>query len=80
MSHYVQMDFKPYSGCKIQDTSSGRIMAMMKFKLVKGNTADEAYVAENKIVHAGDMNHGTKLIKELVDIWAGKGVRVVASY
>ena len=35
---------------------------MLKLKLVKGKTVDEADDAENVITPAGDFNHGTKLL------------------
>ena len=39
---------------------------------MRGKTADEAAVAENGTAPDGDMNHGTKVIKELVDNWSVK--------
>ena len=40
---------------------------MMKFNLVIVNTVDQAAVAANGTASDGDVNHGTKLLKELVD-------------
>ena len=41
-------------------------MVTMKLKLVKGKTKYEAAAAENGTAPVGDMNHGTKVLKELV--------------
>ena len=52
----------------------------MKLKLVKGNTVDEAAADENGTEPSVDINHGTKLLKQLVEPWGVKGDRVIASY
>ena len=39
-------------------------MVMVKLKLVEGNDTDEAATAANGTAPAGDVNHGTKLLKE----------------
>ena len=39
---------------------------MTKLNLVKGKTVDETDTTSNGISFAGDMNYGTKVIKELV--------------
>ena len=41
-------------------------MVIPKLKLVKGKTSYEAYVAANGILPDGGVNHGTKVIEELV--------------
>ena len=46
---------------------------MVKLKLVEGNDTDEAATTENGTAPAGDVNHGTKVLKELLEPWAGKG-------
>ena len=51
---------------------------MLKLKLAKGKNADEEYDVANGNAPTGYVNHGTKLLKELGDIWAGKLERVVA--
>ena len=38
-------------------------MVMMKLKLVKGDTVDEAAADENGTEPSVDINHGTKLLK-----------------
>ena len=51
---------------------------MMNLKLVKDKSADNAYIATNGCVPSGYVNHGTKVLKELVYPWVGKRDRVVA--
>ena len=58
LSQYVNMDRKPVAGYKIQDTCCGRSMVMLNSKLVKGKTADEAYVPANGTAPAEDVNYG----------------------
>ena len=77
--HYVQMDCKPDAGCKIQDNCYGRSMVMMKLKLAKGKTADKEDDSANGTSPYGDVNHGIKVLKELVYTWSVKGDRMVAS-
>ena len=57
-------------------------MVIPKLKLVKGKTSYEASVAANGILPDGGVNHGTKVIEELVYPWVVKGEkeRVVAAY
>ena len=74
----MHMDHNTDAGCKIQDTLCGRIMVMMKVRLVNSNTSEEAATTENGNVPAGYVNHGTKVRKELVEPWTVKGDRVVA--
>ena len=69
LTHYVQMDHKPDYGCEIQETCFGSGMVMMKLELVKGNTAGEAAVTADGTEPSGDVKHGTKVLKELVDPW-----------
>ena len=49
-------------------------MVMMNLKWVKGNTEDEAAATENGTEPSGYMKHGTKVLKELVKTWSGKGI------
>ena len=49
-------------------------MVMMNLKSVKGNTEDEAAATENGTEPSGYMKHGTKVLKELVKTWSGKGI------
>ena len=51
---------------------------MMKLKLVKDKSVDEDAVAANGNLPAEYQNHGTMVLKELVEPWAGRGDRVVA--
>ena len=78
LTHYVQMGLKPDSGCKIHDTCCGSRMVLVNLKCVNSNTKDEASSSENGIAPAGDVNHGTKILKNLVYTWVGKRNRVVA--
>ena len=54
-------------------------MVILKLKLVRGNTADDAAADANVIVPIGYVNHGGKVFKESVEPWALKGERVVAA-
>ena len=80
LPHYVQMDCRPYSGCKIQDVFCERIMVMMKLKLLKNKYVYEDAASENGNEPAEDDNHGTMVLKQLVEPWAGRGDRVVEVY
>ena len=53
---------------------------MIKFNLVKVKNSDDADYDASVNVPAGYMNHGTKVLRELVETWAVKGDRVVAAY
>ena len=63
LPHYGQMYWKPYAGCGIQDTCCGRSMVMLKLKLVKGRTEDEASADSNVSAPAENDNYGTTVIK-----------------
>ena len=52
---------------------------MIKLDFVKGKTTDEAYNIGNGTTTDRDVNHGTKVIKDIVDIWAVKGYIVVSA-
>ena len=53
MPQYVQMYHKPDACFEIQDTFCGRIIVMLKLKLVKGKTADEADATSNGTATSG---------------------------
>ena len=53
---------------------------MMKLKLVNYKSVYEAASATNGNAPTEDENHGTILLKELVEPWAGIEERVVALY
>ena len=72
MPQYVYMDFNPDAFCKKQDTWCGRSMDITKLKLVKIKTVDQADASTNGTVTSGDVNHRTKVLKELFYHWAGK--------
>ena len=54
-------------------------MVIMNLKLVKVKTVDDAGVAANGTAHGGDVDHGTKVIKQLVNTWSVKLDIVVAA-
>ena len=72
------MNRKAYFGCKIQDTCYGMSMDIMHLKLENSKNANEASDATNSTAPAGDVSHGTKVLKELVEPWVVKGEIVVA--
>ena len=51
----------------------------MKLKLAKSKTAYQAAAAANGTFTAGYLNHGTKVLKQLVEPCTVKGYRVVAA-
>ena len=51
---------------------------MIKLKLVKDKSVDEAAAAANGNTPEEDDNHGKMVLEELVDPWAGRGETVVA--
>ena len=51
---------------------------MMNLKMVNDNSVDDAAAAENGGSPAEDGNHGTMVLKELVEPWEGIGEIVVA--
>ena len=63
LSHYVHMYHKTGAGCEIHDTCCVRIMVILKLKLVKGNTEDEASSTKNVTAPDDDENHGTTVLK-----------------
>ena len=60
------MDRKPDAGCEIQYTFYVMIMVMINLKLVKGKAVDNASATENGTEISRGVNHGTKLLKDLV--------------
>ena len=53
---------------------------MMQLKLVKDKTSYKAAAIVNGTAYSGGVNHGTKVLKELVDPWVVKLDRMVAAY
>ena len=51
---------------------------MIKLKLVKDKSVDEAAAAANGNTPEEDKNHGTMVLEELVYPWAGRVEKVVA--
>jgi hypothetical protein len=62
---YVAIDQKPENGCEIQNAACGRSGVMLQIRLVK--SLDEF---DNEIIPESELNHGTKILKELVEHWA----------
>ena len=54
-------------------------MEMMKLNLVNDKTAEEEVFSADGTAPDEDVNNGTKLLKELVYPWSGKGDIVVAA-
>ena len=69
LTHYVQMYCKPYNGCKIQGSCCGKSMMILKLKLVKGKTVDEADIASNLTAPYEYLKHVTTVLKYLVQPW-----------
>ena len=63
MPQYVHMNCNPDSGFKIKYTYCVRSMLMMKLKLAKVKTSDEASVAENGTVSGEDVDQVRKVLK-----------------
>ena len=72
------MYFNPYYGYEIKYTCCESSTAIVKLKLGKGKTADEVAVFANGAVPDEGVNHGTKVLKELIEYWSVKVDRVVS--
>ena len=72
---YVAIDRKPENGCEIQNAGDGVSGVMMQLKLVE--------TAESEALHAVEgedgLLHGTVILKQLLEPWAGQGDRVVCA-
>ena len=64
---YVAIDRKPENGCKIKDAACGKSKIMIRLKLVKTSTEEEA---NSTYEHGDGVLYGTKVILELVRPWA----------
>jgi len=74
LPQYVAIDRKPENGCEIQDACDGRSGVMLRIKIVE--TAD-AHTDEEENV---SLNHGTRVIKELLTPWINSSLeRVVCA-
>lgn len=62
---YIAIDRKPENGCEIQDACCGRSGVMLQLLLVKTKREQE-----NTLVHEVNDNHGTAVLKKLVQGWA----------
>ncbi len=73
LPQYVSMDRKPEAGCELQDACCARSGVMLCLKLVK--SAQEEASGEQE--EEDGLNHGTKVLKSLVQPWAFSGRVVV---
>jgi hypothetical protein len=72
---YVAIDRKPEFGCEIQNSACGRSGVLLRLKIVKTVTEGEEEPEEA----IGDgLNHGTKVLKFLVEPWS-RSDRVVCA-
>ena len=67
LPHYVQMDCKTDAVCDIHDTFCVRSMVNMELNMVKGTTVNESAYNLNRTAFVGGINHGTKVLKDLVE-------------
>jgi hypothetical protein len=62
---YIAIDRKPENGCEIQNSACGVSGVMLQLKIVKG----AIYNGVNDENYQHDMNHGTRVLMELVEPW-----------
>ena len=60
LPHYVAMERKPESGCKIQNAADGRSGIILRLEII--STADEVMKCEFE----REVSHGTTVLKRLV--------------
>ena len=61
---YVAIDRKPENGCKIQNASCVDLGIMIQLRIVKTKAKEERGKVDDGI------NHGTKVLADLVKPWA----------
>jgi hypothetical protein len=71
---FISMDRKPEDGCEIQNAACGRTGIMIRLKLVK--TVREAHTEQGEDVEG--LNHGTKVLLQLVKPWYHSNRVIVA--
>jgi hypothetical protein len=71
---FILMDRKPEDGCEIQNAACGRTGIMICLKLVK--TVREAHTEQGEDVEG--LNHGTKVLLQLVKPWYHSNRVIVA--
>ena len=64
LPHYVAIDRKPENGAEIQDSCDGKSGVMLRLKVVKVQPNDDDDNDDEP-----DLNHGTMVLKELVEPW-----------
>jgi Transposase IS4 len=69
LPHYVAIDRKPENGCELQNSSCGQSGVMLRLKLVVTAEDEDA-----------DMQHGTRVLAELVSPWAGSGRVLIPTF
>ena len=62
---YVAMDRKPENGAEIHNSACGRSGIMMRLRIFKSAKNEEEQQDDRK-----NIPHGTKVMKELVMLWA----------
>jgi hypothetical protein len=75
LPQYVAIDRKPENGCEIQNAADGLSGVMLRLKLVETAEAEDENVHEEE----DGLLHGTKILKYLVQPWAGAGDRTVCA-
>ena len=63
IEHYVYMDLNLDASCKFKDTFCGRIMLILKLRLVEDKDEDVAASSANRTATSLDDNYGTKVLK-----------------
>ena len=66
---YIAIDRKPEFGCEIQNAACGRSGVMIRLKLVKSSREEATLNEDNEIEGNQNLNHGTKVLKSLVEPW-----------
>ena len=72
LPHYVSIDRKPEDGCKVQNIACGTTGIILKLEVV--STADD----ERRRAYEGTANHGTTVLRRLVEPWQGTNRTVCA--
>ena len=67
--HYVAINCKPESGCKIQNAACAESGIMIRLKLVKSKREENSIEDEQNNDEDDGINHGTKVLMDLVAPW-----------
>ena len=66
---YVAIDRKPENGCEIQNSACGVSGVMLCLKLVKTKALEIEECEDREDREEGELNHGTKVMIDLVTPW-----------